>query len=435
MKRPTFIIPVLFIACGMMTITATAQAQTTWYVDDDAPNDPGPGDPAVSDPLEDGSSSHPYDAVQEGIDAATIGDTVIVKDGTYTGTGNWDIVFNGKAITVRSEHGPDGCIIDCENNSSGFNLHHDENENSIIQGFTVQNADCGIICYGNDAYTSPTIIHNIIQNNSQGIYCGGQCSANIFNNLITGNSRTGGSGGGIYCQEGKIINNVITNNACQEGGGIAAVCGETQKVQIVNNLIAGNDALIWGGGIEIEGHGSATIVNNTILGNTTSPGFSGGGGIGVAGGHEPHPSVVVSNTILRDNTAADGNQIGISLATLNISHSDVEGGEADVFVYVGSTLNWGTGMIDADPMFTTGPLGDYYLLQPVSSGLSLISPCVDAGDPAFGMINGTTRIDELQDFGIIDMGYHYPDDMSYAGPNWLDMIPDSGDELHIQSGN
>ena len=50
--------------------TPAVQAQTTWYVDDDAPNDPGPGDPAISDPLEDGSAEHPFDGIQEGIDAA-----------------------------------------------------------------------------------------------------------------------------------------------------------------------------------------------------------------------------------------------------------------------------------------------------------------------------------------------------------------------------
>jgi len=31
---------------------ALAHAQTTWYVDDDAPGDPGPRDPSVSDPAE-----------------------------------------------------------------------------------------------------------------------------------------------------------------------------------------------------------------------------------------------------------------------------------------------------------------------------------------------------------------------------------------------
>jgi hypothetical protein len=40
--------------------------------------------------------------IQDGIDAASDADTVIVRDGTYPG----GINFNGKLITVRSENGP-----------------------------------------------------------------------------------------------------------------------------------------------------------------------------------------------------------------------------------------------------------------------------------------------------------------------------------------
>ena len=57
-----------------MLVPAALSAQTTWYVDDDAPNDLAPGDPTVSDPNEDGSLAHPFDAIQEGINAASDGD-------------------------------------------------------------------------------------------------------------------------------------------------------------------------------------------------------------------------------------------------------------------------------------------------------------------------------------------------------------------------
>lgn len=50
-------------------------------MDDDAPNDPGPGDPGVSDPDEDGSPQHPFDAIQEGINAAADAGFVLVLDG------------------------------------------------------------------------------------------------------------------------------------------------------------------------------------------------------------------------------------------------------------------------------------------------------------------------------------------------------------------
>ena len=52
-----------------------------------------------------------FGSIQAAIDAAQDGDTVVVGDGTYTGEGNRDIRFRGKAITVRSENGPATCIV------------------------------------------------------------------------------------------------------------------------------------------------------------------------------------------------------------------------------------------------------------------------------------------------------------------------------------
>jgi hypothetical protein len=105
------------------------QAQTTWYVDD------------VTDPNEDGSSAHPFDAIQEGIDAASGGDTVLVLDGTYTGVGNREIEFKGKAITVRSQNGPTNCIVDLQGTvrKPGFVFDDAEDPNSILDGFTITN--------------------------------------------------------------------------------------------------------------------------------------------------------------------------------------------------------------------------------------------------------------------------------------------------------
>ena len=112
---------------------------SAWYVDDDAPNDPGPGDPAVGDPLENGTADHPFDAIQEGIDAALGGDQVLVLDGIYTGIGNRNIDFQGKAITVRSQSGdPEVCVVDCENAGRGFNFCNNEGPSAVLRDLTVK---------------------------------------------------------------------------------------------------------------------------------------------------------------------------------------------------------------------------------------------------------------------------------------------------------
>jgi len=104
--------------------------------------------------------------IQAGIDAAVDGDTVIVLDGVYSGVGNRDISFEGKAITVISENGPDSCVIDCQSNGRGFSFHSGETNASILSGFQITNGSGsnyggGLICID----SSPVIVDCIFLNN------------------------------------------------------------------------------------------------------------------------------------------------------------------------------------------------------------------------------------------------------------------------------
>ena len=111
--------------------------------------------------------------IQAGIDAALEGDTVLVADGTYKGSGNKNLDFKGKAITVQSKNGPDSTIIDCEGDGSGFYFHSGEQEDSIVSGLTIKNGHGiegifylidggGIYCEN----SSPTIDNCIINTDS-----------------------------------------------------------------------------------------------------------------------------------------------------------------------------------------------------------------------------------------------------------------------------
>ena len=126
---------------ALLLLAGTAWAQPVIYVDDNAPNDPGPGDPSSSDPLENGTAQHPFDAIQEGIDAAAVLYTeVVVLPGTYAGSGNYDLAFNGIAITVRSQNwDPADVLIDCQGNGRGFLFVNDEDANFMIAGLTIAN--------------------------------------------------------------------------------------------------------------------------------------------------------------------------------------------------------------------------------------------------------------------------------------------------------
>jgi hypothetical protein len=343
--------------------------------------------------------------LQEAIDMAEDGDTVTVGDGTWSGKGWFDITFGGKAITVASENGPENCAIDCEFNGRGFIFADGEGRSSVLRGFTVQYGSAqngaGIYCEG----ASPTITGNILQFNSA-LYRGGaihcfESSALIESNWIIYNDA--GWGGGISCRDSSpaIRGNQVSFNVVYtgEGGGLRF---DGCSALLENDLVDTNTAATWGGGIACR-DSVVEIRNCTIADNTAT---DWGGGLGAM----ESSTVSVSDSILYWDVAGEGAEIGLRSdnypSRLSISYSDVAGGRDGVYLEAGCVLNWWGGMIDADPLFASGPGGGAYLSQ-VAAGQLADSPCVDAGNPGGPMIEGSTRTDSAQDTGVVDMGYHY----------------------------
>lgn len=173
-----------------------------------------------------------YPTIQDAINAAQNGDTILVADGIYEG----DINFNGiDFVIVKSESGPENCIIDCENQSFSigfiFNSEHDK---SVVEGFTIRNAMIGIWAYAN---SSPTIRNNIIEDCVTGINCGSEAKPIINSNIIKDCT-----GGGMYISNSSAIvsNNLINNNSASKGGGIYCYYSTPS---IINNTIVGNSGI------------------------------------------------------------------------------------------------------------------------------------------------------------------------------------------------
>jgi hypothetical protein len=209
-----------------------------YFVDDDAPDDPGPGNPDISDPLEDGSSAHPFDSIQEAIDAGVGEETIItVLDGTYTGLGNRDIDFHGGAITLYSLNGPANCVIDCESSGRGFDFHSGETQETIVAGFTITNgqADYGgaIRCVN----SSPQIANCVISDNKpDGIWTEGDGAWIIGNTQIISNNLTGN--GTLQMESNTIINMHDSHIFCDLSG------PGTIQANIHTKLIIGGNAVV-----------------------------------------------------------------------------------------------------------------------------------------------------------------------------------------------
>ena len=374
-----------------------------------------------------------YDTIQAAIDAANTDETVLVADGTYTGPGNYNLDFLGKTITVKSENGPENCIIDCNNEAIGFFFRNAEQENSILDGFTITHAGSyvpsppypvpgpippgplpipdpiyfpvgAIHCFG----SNPTIKNCIITKNfhGRGITCTGG-SPIIANCVISDNSDfflSAELGGGIYCSDSSptISNCTITNNRAASpekdkgrGGGI--YCRNSSPT-ITNSTISyntavsyyrpiyispGGDVYGYGGGIFCDVQSAVTISNCTIIGNNAR---ADGGAIAIWSG-----SATVTNSVIWNNSIS---QIA---GPVTAAYSNIEGG-------------WlGEGNINIDPLLTW------------DGHLQAASPCINAGDPCYVPAPDETDIDGESriSYGRLDMGSdEFADSDSDGLPDW-----------------
>ncbi|MHC5060457.1 MAG: right-handed parallel beta-helix repeat-containing protein [Planctomycetota bacterium] len=318
-----------------------------------------------------------YANIQAAIDATVDGDTVVVTAGTYSGPGNCNINFRAKAITVQSIDPGDpyvvnSTVIDCQDSPStrGFIFQSGETSESKLAGLKIIGGDNflggGIYFYNN---SSPTISNCVITDNSA-VFGGA---------LAVGNNNS----------QPRITGCTITANSALVGGG--AIYCISSSPTIESCIIAGNNAP-RGGAIYSHNAGNPVISNCTIATNAASV-FAGGLYCFASS------NLDISNSILRANIAPGAPEMMVgnmgAPSVVNISYCNIQGLSAGVLINSGSTVNWGQGNIDLDPMFVEpGQIdsltmvytqGDYHLLED--------SGCIDAGDPAFVAAAGQTDID------------------------------------------
>ncbi|MFA5238080.1 MAG: right-handed parallel beta-helix repeat-containing protein [Phycisphaerae bacterium] len=355
---------------------------------------------------------------------------------------NWKIDSFGGA--VYCDVGSSVDFINCEfnNNIADLNIPPDNDDSFAGFGgavafeytadFTFENCSFN----GNSAtigggmywgWSDPQIDNcNFVGNSA--IHGGGlfgkHSMATIFRSNFTGNLASSddpnvlGMGGGLHfwATDVDIIDCNISGNQADSSGGGLYLGGE--GTPLLNNcLFTNNTAGRDGGGVSANIFASPTVSNCTIAGNVVT---GNGLGIGYGGGVYCSSDSYINmiNSIIWDNFAQSGPQIAIGTgfeynpkpSIVDVSYSDIQGGQSYVSIDQGCTLNWIAGNFNINPLFVTGPLGSYYLSQ-IAAGEATDSNCVGTGSASassLGMDGYTTRTDERPDRKIVDLGYHYP---------------------------
>lgn len=393
-----------------------------------------------------------YPTIQQGLNAAQYGDTVLVATGNYAENISWP---SQDGIYLMSETGPSLTSINGNGIGRAVNFpNYAFSRSTVITGFTIENGSAergaGIYLYGSPYIIGNTIQHNIAQGTSTwvyggGIFCDGNGAPRIEANTISGNachgeywnhggglyiddgvspliignlfeydSTVGGYwnyGSGIYCDQNSspdIRHNVIYNCVAtggDRGYGVGIHAYGDCPAYILSNLLYGNTAQsgTWNYGAGIQVENMAFVCNNTIINNQCIGGNSNRGG----GIHVYDSTCTIANNIIVNNSASNGGGIaGSSGAHATLMNNDVWNNTGGNYY----NITPGTNDISEDPLFVTGPLGDYYLSQ-IAAGQAQNSPCLDYGfatAESLELNTFTTRTDTIHDSDIVDLGYHYP---------------------------
>ena len=291
-----------------------------------------------------------YSSLQDAIDAASNGDTILVGPGVYTGAPLTPAVMqtNGKQLIIQSTNGAEETFIDGEGVRRGLLCEKGEPIDTVIDGFTFQNGQAVDYDFGDGVLwnfggaiccvsaSSPRITNCILETSRAewggGIY-GYVSDFRLENCTIRGNTADS-YGGGLYvavdCRS--VINDCLfTDNTAGIGGG-ALGCYSNDEPVFNNCVFTSNSALI-GGGVGFIEDSSLPIFNGCLFEQNSAGSFGGALYVSTAraemydcefkensasnGGvlWTESSNIEIENTLASDNVATSGNGGVICLTT------------------------------------------------------------------------------------------------------------------------
>ena len=427
------------ILAGIVGLAPGLASAATLAVDDD-------GQASASDC---NSPAPAFTSIGAAISSANPGDTVLVCPGTYAERFN----FLGKAITVRSAHGPAATVIDGGRGGSVVTFASGEPREARLEGFTIRNGRAGPLIEGGGITvikSMPTIVGNVITDNQA---CSGagirvhDAAPLIQSNAITLNHQEfscGGTGGGGILVQGaigttEIVGNLIAGNTIvgAHGGGISLFAAGAPVIRdnvIRGNSVSGLSPCAKGGGIAMLNQSDAEIVQNMITGNSAE---CGGGVSWLVPSGERGPRLL--NNTIADNQAATGSGIHAEgfQSAVEVINNIVVAWPAQTAVFCPATFDLSTPAFRSNDVFSpagafyagnctdqtgiNGNIGAHPVFVDISTSdyrLQATSPAINAGTAASGLpaedIDGDPRIVA----GAIDIGAD-----EVAPSRWVQLMP------------
>lgn len=164
------------------------------------------------------------ESIQEAVDSANSGDTIIVNSGTY----HEAITLNKSGLVLRGNDSGSGYPAINAGGSNGIAI---EADGCVVENFHITKSSCGI---------SVTSDNNIIRGNNASLNDNGIGLVNSENNMLVGNTINSNGKFGMIMQFSH--NNTFVNNIARENGGDAFVVHDSDNNTLVgNNLISNGD--------------------------------------------------------------------------------------------------------------------------------------------------------------------------------------------------
>jgi hypothetical protein len=366
-----------------------------------------------------------YPTIQLALDAANNGDTILVAPGEYTGNGNVNLKFRGKAVHLTSFPDKAMPVINC-----------DGSENDHCRAFLFMRDDGPEVRVSNIA-----IVNGFHYESGAGMrFLPG--SAPIIDNVLIEDCHSMSFGGAVHAEaSGVMLNRVrIINCSAVYGGGGASFQGShptlsptVYKTEFIDNTSQYPES---GGGAAVLYWSEPVFTSCVFRGNQNAA---------LLFNSDTSSSFQVNNSLFVDNQGAVKVLMGnATIDTCTFSgNSDyaVLGDPARSIIHLNRVCMWGEQDIGvnialaefsnipfipgaemhrcfhSDPIFVEGPWGSHYVFQ---SGKNFpMSPNINTGGPPVWMIsfpgpgypvyldNMTTCPEHEPDTRFADIGYHY----------------------------